>query len=400
MRLWPLAIAGLLSSAASAEDVRLTPLIDARLRWESIEQADVPRDADAVTIRVRSGVKADAGVLQALVESEATIAIVQRYNSGTNGRTLYPLVVDPQNIELNRAQLRYEAHGVALTGGRQRLELGDQRFVGSAPFRQNEQTFDAARLQVGDAKALFADITYAWSVRTVNGIDGRGARQQAVSGGNVFAILGAKTPFGTATAFSYFVNQDEVAVQGFRLSSGTHGVRLAGAMPIRSAHKIAYVASWARQSDWHRNPNRYAADYWLLEATGSAGRLALTVGQEVLGADDGRALTSVQTPLASLFKFQGWADKFTTTPPNGLRDLYGTAGLSWKKTSVFDGAGLSATYHRFRSDRLSQHYGTEIDILATMKRGHTMLSARFAHYKADGFATDTDKVWLQADWSL
>ena len=43
-------------------------------------------------------------------------------------------------------------------------------------------------------------------------------------------------------------------------------------------------------------------------------------GYEVLGADDGAALTSFQTPLATLHKFQGWADKFLTTPPNGIRE--------------------------------------------------------------------------------
>ena len=34
-----------------------------------------------------------------------------------------------------------------------------------------------------------------------------------------------------------------------------------------------------------------------------------------MGASDGMALTSFQTPLATGFKFQGWADKFLATPP-------------------------------------------------------------------------------------
>jgi hypothetical protein len=181
MKTWPLAAAALLGSAASAQTIRLTPVIDARLRWEEVKHADIANDADAVTVRVRSGLLAEAGPFQALVESEATLAIVERYNSGTNGHSAFPLVVDPRNIEINRAQLRYAARGLAVTAGRQRVELADQRFVGSAPFRQNEQTFDAARLQWGDVKRLFADVTYAWSVRTVNGIDGQGARQHSRS---------------------------------------------------------------------------------------------------------------------------------------------------------------------------------------------------------------------------
>ena len=400
MRTFPLAAVALLGSAASAQDVRLSPLVDARVRYERVEQRDIARNADALTARVRTGIKGERGPFQALVEAEATLAIVERYNSGTNGRTGYPLVVDPQNIELNRAQLRYAAHAVTLTAGRQLVELADQRFVGSANWRQNQQTYDAARFQWGDAAHVFADVTYAWSVRTVNGIDGTPTRPQAIGGDNVFALAGAKTPVGTLTGFAYLVDQDARAVQNFALSSQTYGVRLAGSRKLGRAVTLGYVGSWARQRDWHRNPNAYAASYWLAEGTASRNVVSLTAGYEVLGADDGRALTSVQTPLASFFRFNGWAGKFGTTPPNGLRDLYGTGTLTWKNVGPFAAAGLTATYHRFRSDRLDTPYGTEWDLLASVKRGRTALSARYAHYRAERFATDTDKLWLEADWIL
>lgn len=399
MKSWPLAAAVALGSAASAQDIRVSPLIDARLRWEQVDQADMPRDAEAVTARIRSGLKVDDGAFQALIETEATLAIVEHYNSGTNGLTRYPLVIDPQNIELNRAQLRYAAHDGAATAGRQLIELADQRFVGSANWRQNQQTYDAARVQWGSPKRLFADVTYAWSVRTVNGIDGAGARPQSIGGDNVFALVGAATPLGTVTAFAYLIDQDAAALQGFRLENQTYGLRLAGARRL-GAVGLTYAASWARQSGWHRNPNPYAASYWLAEATAKTGVLSLSAGQEVLGADDGRPLTSVQTPLASVFKFQGWAGKFTTTPANGVRDLYGGAALAWKQAGPFSGAGVSATYHRFRSDRLDQHYGAEWDLLASIKRYRTTLSARYARYRAAAFATDTDKAWLEIDWTL
>ena len=399
MKTWPLAAVALLGGAASAQTVKVIPLIDARLRWENVRQDGISRDADAVTVRIRSGVQAQSGPFSALVETEATLAIVERYDSGANGRTVYPLVLDPQNIELNRAQLRYARPHLAATVGRQLVELADQRFVGSANWRQNQQTFDATRVQLGDPKRLFADVTYARSVRTVNGIDGAGARPQAIGGDNVFALAGVATPAGTVTGFAYLVDQDAAAVQGFRLESQTYGVRLTGARRVDGL-ALGYAASWARQSDWHRNPNRYAATYWLVEATAGAGALALTAGHEVLGADDGRPLTSVQTPLASLFKFQGWAGKFGVTPANGLRDLYGGATLAWKRIGPLAGPALSATFHRFRSDRLDQHYGTEWDLLASFKRRRATISARYARYRADAFATDTDKAWLQIDWTV
>lgn len=99
----PLLAVASLSSAAAAQEIDLRPLVGARLRWEDVDQTGLPRDADAVTMRIRSGIEARRGAWSALAETEATLAITERYNSGTNGRTGYPLVVDPQNIELNRA---------------------------------------------------------------------------------------------------------------------------------------------------------------------------------------------------------------------------------------------------------------------------------------------------------
>jgi len=400
MKSLPLLAAALLGSAASAQDFSVKPLLDARLRYENVDQDGIARQADALTLRVRPGLQLSDGGWSALVEGEATVAIDKHYNDGTNGKTSFPLVADPRNAELNRAQVRYAAKGFAVTAGRQLVELADQRFVGSSSWRQNQQTFDAVRVQYGQAKGFSADLTYAWSDRTVNGLHGAGARQQAVSGGNVFALVNYGTGIGTMTGFAYLVDQDEQAVQNYALSSQTYGVRFAGSQPLSKQVKLGYTLSWAVQSDYHRNPNHYQADYWLAETTLGVSALTATGGYEVLGADKGLALTSVQTPLASYFKFNGWAGKFGTTPPNGLRDLYGTLGYGWKKVGPADAIGLSASYHRFDSDRLSEHYGNEWDLLASAKRGHATLSIRYARYRADRLLTDTRKVWLQADWIL
>ena len=400
MKTLPLLAAALLPCAASAQDFTVKPLLDARLRYENVDQDGIARDANAVTLRLRPGLQVSDGGWSALIEGETNLVFDTAYNDGTNGRTQFPLVPDPRNAEINRAQIRYAGKDFAITAGRQLIELADQRFVGSSNWRQNQQTFDAVRIQYGQAKGFSADLTYSWSDRTVNGIHGMGARQQAVSGSNVFALLNYGTSLGTLTGFAYLVDQDEKAVQNYALSNQTYGVRFAGSQPVGKGVKIGYIASWARQSDYHNNPNDYVADYWLAEASLTASALTATGGYEVLGADKGAALTSVQTPLASFFKWNGWAGKFGTTPPNGLRDLYGTLGYGWKKVGPADAIGLSATYHRFDSDRLSQHYGNEWDLLATAKRGHAQLSVRYARYQADRLMTDTGKFWLEADWAL
>lgn len=387
------------TGVAHAQDVTLKPLGEARLRYESVDQDGLAAEAHALTLRLRAGVEAKAGRWSALVEGQGTLAVVDDYFDGLHGAATRPLVADPENIALARAQLRYAAATFAVTAGRQRIALDDERFVGAVPFRQNGQSFDALRAEITPAKGVKADLTYAWSVRTIWGIDGAGARQQAVSGDNVFANLGVVTPVGKVAAFAYLVDQDEAAMPGFRMSSQSYGARLDSSQPLGKA-KIAYQLSYARQSDWHRNPNNYAADYFLADAAIDFGGPRVGVGYEILGADNGLALTSFQTPLATGFKFQGWADKFLVTPPDGVRDLYASAGWGWKAVGPLKAVTLQAAYHDYRSDRASRSYGDEIDLLASAKLGKFTASARYAHYDADIFATGTDKFWLQLDWML
>lgn len=384
--------------SALAQDIK--PLLDVRTRYEHVDQDGLDREANAWTLRVRGGVELTSGDWSLLAEGEGTAALRERYDSGVNGKTSYPTVADPENFELNRLEVQYRGiPKTKVTLGRQRINVEDQRFVGSVGWRQNEQTFDAVRLEHGDPKGLKVDLAYSWSVRTIWGIDGKGARQQAIGGDNLFATVSHPTPIGTLSGFAYLVDQDEAAVQGFRLSSQTYGLRLAGSRDLSSRTKLNYVLSYASQSDHHRNPNDYQADYWLAELGIEHGGARFGLGYEVLGADKGLAFTSFQTPLATLHKFQGWADKFLTTPPNGIRDLYASAGYGWKKLAGFDAINAALIYHRFDSDRLNLHYGDEWDAMISARKGRWTATAKFASYDAKEFASDTRKLWLQLEWA-
>jgi hypothetical protein len=394
-------VAALAAAApAGAQTITLKPLIETRLRGEHVEQDGLAKDADAVTLRVRAGVAVTRGSLSLVAEAQGNLAMVDHYYDGLNGAPARPLIGDPENIALHRAQLQYRDQELAVTVGRQRITLEDERFVGAVGFRQAGQTFDAVRVEWSGVPQLKADLTYAWGVRTIWGMDGTGARQQAISGDNVFANLSYASPIGTLTGFAYLVDQDEAPVQGFRLSSQSYGARLAGSRPISKGAKLGYQLSYARQGDLHRNPNRYRADYYLAEVSLDVAPFRIGGGYEVLGADRGIALTSFQTPAATLFKFNGWADKFLSTPPDGLRDLHASAGLTAKKVGPFSGAMLTATFHRFESDRLVRHYGNELDLLASGRLGRYTFSLRYADYRADKFATNTRKAWAQIDWTF
>lgn len=398
------ALSSFVAVPVSAQSITLTPSVDVRLRYEGVEQDGIDRSADAVTIRVRTGITARRGALSAVVEAQGNLAIVDRFEDGVSGPSRYPGVGDPENVALYRAQLQYRTAALTGTAGRQRVVLDDERFVGIANFRQNGRTFDAARAEWSPLPGLKADLTYAWSVRTPNGINGSGARPTAIGGDNVFANLAYATPIGLLTGFAYLVDQDEAAIQGYRLSSQSYGGRLAGSRDLARGVKLSWQFSGARQSDYHRNPNRYRASYYLADAGLDVAAARIGAGYEVLGAADGpargTALTSFQTPLAAIFKFQGWADKFTTTPPDGVRDLYGSATWTWKTVGPLNGVQLQGVVHRFTSDRLVRHYGNELNLLASARWRRYTASVRFADYRADRFATDTRKVWLELDYVL
>jgi hypothetical protein len=384
---------------AAAQTVTLKPIVDTRIRYEGVQQDGLSNDADAITARVRAGMQADSGPFSLLIEAEGLLAIADSYNSGTNGKTAFPLVVDPQNIELNRAQIQFRGVPKTLvTVGRQRINLDDQRFVGAVAWRQNEQSFDAVRGEWTGVPNLKVDAAYAWSIRTINGIDGIGVRPQAIGGSDVFINVSYKFKPLTVVGFAYLIDEHNQLLRAN--SSQTYGARATGAVPIAKATKLTYSGSYARQSDHGRNPNGYRANYYLGELGIEHKALRLLAGYEVLGADDGRTQTSFQTPLATLHKFQGFADKFLVTPPNGIRDKYATAGLVIPKLGKLAPITFYATYHWFDSDRLNIKYGEELNLVGTIKIGRTLFLAKYADYYAASFATDTKKFWLSAEWAI
>jgi Alginate export len=390
------------ASPAMAEEIKLKPIIEARLRYENVEQQGVAVEADAVTMRVRAGVEAKTGPFAFLVEGEGTLAIVEDYNSGVNGKA-GPIIPDPENIELNRAQIQFTGiPKTVITAGRQRINLDDQRFVGNVGWRQNEQTFDAVRAEWSGIKGVKADLSYVWSQRTIWGVDGFGGRQTAVGGNSFIGNLGYRGKTFGVTGFVYLTDLDEAPVQAFRLSSKTFGLRANASVPLGKA-KLGLLASYAVQSDYNSNPNDSSSDYILGEATLDVAPFKLTAGYEVLGADNGVALSSFQTPFATLHKFNGTADKFLITPPNGLRDLYFGAGVS-PKIEGLPGFSAQVAWHQFKSDRLAQNYGTEWNAQMGWKIGKKIaFLAKYADYNSKGTAdfagdADTQKFWVQLDY--
>ena len=98
---------------------------------------------------------------------------------------------------------------------------------------------------------------------------------------------------------------------------------------------------------------------------------------EQLGSNGRRAY---QTPLATGHAFNGWADRFLTTPADGLQDRY----LGWKHG--WGGWQAGVFVHDFRADRGDADYGSEWDASLGFKLGPVALLAKYANYDAGAFA--------------
>src|SRR5262245_4464865 len=144
LRKTALAIAIGIALCANAH-AEVKPILDTRLRYESVDQDGVAQTAEAMTLRARLGFETGKIAGTALLaEGEFVRPIIEDYNSTTNGNSTYPVVADPNSSEVNRLQLvNSSLPATTVTLGRQRIVLDDHRFVGDVGWRQNEQTFDA-----------------------------------------------------------------------------------------------------------------------------------------------------------------------------------------------------------------------------------------------------------------
>ena len=329
-------------------------------------------------------------IVSLLVEGEGTLALVDDYNDtlAFNGVEPFPIVADPENLELNRAQLSIMQDGTGMTIGRQRIYLDNQRFVGAVGWRQNEQTFDAVRGQAKLGKVKL-DATYAISQRTIFGNE---SAAEHYDGDLVLLNASYDGVRVDVSAFSYLLDYD--ARPAF--SSDTYGVLVQGNLPL-GAVTLTGTASYASQSDTGANPGDYSVDYAMLEAGAAMRGFSVGAGYELLGSDGGRA--AFQTPLATMHAFNGWADLFLTTPSAGLEDYYLKAGYSPPSPPI-PGLSFAVAWHSYNADFGAADYGSEWNASLGARLGPIAAMVKFADYQADGFGSDKQIIWVQAEYSF
>lgn len=366
------------------------PILEMTLRAAFIEQQGFARDAEALTLRTRLGWRTGAfHGFTALVEFEDVRAIVENYNSTLNGRAAFPVEPDPEGTELNRAQLSWtDGRGTVLTGGRQRIVFDDARFVGNVGWRQDEQTFDAARADVALGPVSIA-YAYVWRA---NRVFAEAADWESDS--HLLNVSWAASDALTLTGFLYALDLDPAAA-----STLTVGARAAGAGEAGGL-RWSYAASYARQSDYRANPRDVGLDYWLAEGGIGNGPFTLGAGYEVL---DGDGTVGFATPLATAHAFQGWADVFLATPADGIRDAYVSLRVAapWSAPGI-DGVAFAAIFHDYAAHRGGADLGSEWNLqLSARLAGRINALLKYADYDSPaGGPADRRKIWLGLSFTL
>lgn len=350
---------------------------DFNLRYESVEQDNALKDADALTLRTRLNyTTGNFNGFSAAVELENSTAIIDDYNDATGNGTEYSVVADPDHTELDQAYIAYKDDKLSGKIGRQVLTLDNHRYVGHVGWRQDRQTFDALTLgyQLNEATKL----TYAYLAKR-NRIF---SDDKDVDAKDHLLNIAHKFSNGTLTGYAYLLEEDKAG--GAEIN--TYGVRYAGATDIND-HKVTYSAEFAYQENETADRD---ANYFAVEAGTKLSELNVQVGYELLGSDTGKY--GFTTPLATLHKFNGWADQFLGTPEQGLQDIYVSvggklAGGSWKIVA-----------HDFSADNSAgdvEDLGSEIDaVYAKAINKNFKAGIKYAAYNAGDIKVDADKLWV------
>lgn len=390
------------SPAFAAEETKskygVTPYGQIRYRYEHVDQDGLSDKANASTARVNLGLKTDKfHDFQGLVELQSIVHLGEdNFNDGVNGKTTYPSVLDANVTEINQLWGSWSGlPGFEAKLGRQAINWDNQRFVGSVDWRQNDQTLDSVLLSYNGIEKLSLQYGYVWHVNRVTG--GDHTLGDIESNSHLARASYTFAPWITATAYGLSLDFDNWATK----SSQTYGLRLTGDVPVSEKWTGFYEIEAAKQSDAHNNTASYDENYYLISPGIKGYGLNIQPGYEKLSGD---GTSAFQTPLATLHKFNGWADKFLDTPGNGLEDKFINVSYTLPESiAPLNGIVLSGGWHDYDADRTGTDYGSETD--ASIKKSFKGpdftkgidVMLKYADYNADGLYTDTQKAWVQVD---
>lgn len=357
--------------------------LDLRLRYESVDQDNALEDASALTLRTRLGyTTGNVNGFSATVELEDNRIVLGQgdYTVGPTGFNLgqYSVIADPEFTELDQGYIQYKNDSLTMKLGRQVLTFDNHRFVGHVGWRQDRQTFDGLSAKFTPNKNT--SVTYAYLTQR-NRIFGESADLDAKD----HLINGSyKTSFGTFSGYGYFLEIDNNTDNNL----DTLGIRFNGAKAFGDI-KVLYTLEYASQS-FEAAETDFDASYLFLETGVQFSGITAKLGYETLGSDDGQY--GFATPLATLHKFNGWADQFLGTPAQGLIDT------SFTLSGKLGGGKWLAVYHDYEAEDATAEIddlGSEVNLQYTKKFAkHYSAGIKVASYSGESGRVDADKLWV------
>ncbi len=325
----------------------------------------------------------------------------RRHNQGqglSSQASNRPVIADPKGDSLNQAYFVFKGvPDTVITAGRQHLTLDNGRIIGTESFNQTPTSFDAVTVTNNSYKDW--NLFYAFVDRfntTYKGssaLTGKDNKHQS----HLFNVTWSALPMGDLTGFAYLMEDRTTKAN----SADVYGLSFNGNQDVNE-YKMLYNATYARQDAEHNNPQSYIVNYAAvgagveMAALGAVSKPQLMVDYQVFGSDPSKGV-AFQTPYAAAHYLNGFANKFSTTPANGLKDLAVSVNGSWEDVA------LTAAYHHFSAeDRGSlsvKGYGEEWDLGATKTfRDRYSVGIEYADFnaKAGSIYANSNKLWLTA----
>ncbi|MPS49942.1 alginate export family protein [Methylobacillus sp.] len=296
---------------------------------------------------------------------------IDNFNDGTNGVLIDAIsnnpsnidrakIVDPDITEINQLYVDWTGlKDTRIRFGRQQINLDNFRFIGDVIFRQVMQVFDGVTMlnqSISNTELYVGHIERVRQLTTELRDDGaleiinmkyRLSPTESLSGYGYFSSFddlgfgrawfgNAAGTAGIAQGKNGAINQE--ADQGNKII----GVRLDGVHPVNQSWKGLYTAEYAKQTDYSGGDSRIDAHYYKIGGGFAYNGFSLRADQELLSSNDGQY--GFQMPYGTNHLFQGWVDKFLSTPQEGIKDTFITAGYKAGNFTFF------MDYHILDSD--------------------------------------------------
>lgn len=355
-----------------------------------LAQVEAKEDARSASILVRASLESEwqQKLLTLLEIDHVELGWEDEFDNGVNFNGK-PVIPDVAGSDLNQAWLRYSVNNrLTLTLGREAVNLGNQRFVGTNSFWQNEQTLDGAQLKFDFASASSLHYRYVANANRINGEDAtdNGTRPAQFLGDHkhqTHVVFAQFKEWDFSKLQAYYFNMDIEDANA--LSNETLGIRYEHKGRINKLRTLGH-AEFASQQRPKANDDATLLYYSIGAGLGYRSN-EISLKFEALGEDKGTAFV---TPLASLHEHNGWADMFLLTPSYGLRDY--SVKYIWRKNPFT----IDARFHLFQADKGSRTLGQELDIdLEYNLTKKDKILFRYADFKSkDSNLSDEKRLFL------